>query len=95
MKDVQLTRDRAIEICNAYHEIYLAGEFEFELRGEKCISQWIDGVQTFAIPDSIRQEFAKVIEAFTAFEAKISLADLERVIPSLFSGSICKAWRRR
>ena len=84
MKDIQLLLNQAIAITDAYNEIGAAADFEFELGGEKCRSNYLDGIQLYMAPDDLRPKFEKLLSAAAECHEKILSLELDEREATLF-----------
>jgi hypothetical protein len=84
MRDVQLLLNQAMAITDAHNQIGAASQFEFELSGEKCRSQYLDGIQMYLAPDNVRPKLESLVIAASECCGKISSLELEEGEASLF-----------
>jgi hypothetical protein len=60
MSDVTLSLREAVAICEAQSEIWEIGRFEFKLRKRNCAYCYLDGVESYSVPDEVRADLETI-----------------------------------
>jgi hypothetical protein len=84
MPNVTLPLREAVAICEAQNEIWDIGQFEFRLRKSNCAYCYLDGVESYSVPDEVKPELEAILKATDTFEQQILAIKLDAREVSLF-----------
>jgi hypothetical protein len=84
MQNVTLSLSDAMAICGAQEKIWQTGGFEFSLGSRVCTYGYIDGLETYSVPDEVRADLEALIEATKTFAQKIFAMKLDEREVSIF-----------
>ena len=84
MPSVTLSLSEAVAICGAQDKIWEIGGFVFQLGSRECGYLYLDGLETYSVPDEVRPDLEALVEATKTFEERILAMKLDEREVSLF-----------
>jgi hypothetical protein len=84
MPNVALSLSEAVAICGAQDKVWEVGSFVFQLGSRECVYWYLDGLETYSVPDEVRPDLEALVEAIKTFEQRILAMKLDEREVSLF-----------
>jgi hypothetical protein len=86
VKDAQIAMRTVIGFFEADAKISEVCNFEFMFGGERCYARYLDGVQSFSVPDQDRPKLEKLLKAAVEFGDQMSSFEIDEREANAFLG---------